>query len=166
MTVDAWVINASPLILYSRIGRLDLIEGLAPAVAVPESVIEEVRGGMHKDKDHAAIQAIDWATRFRVPDLVLPTSVERWNLGPGESQVISHCLLGARWAVLDDQMARRCVHSLGLLMIGSLGIALRAKQFGLIEAARPIVERLVAEGMFAELNLINRALAAVGEAGG
>lgn len=164
MTVDAWVINASPLILYSRIGRLDLIEGLAPAVAVPESVIEEVRGGMHKDR--AAIQAIDWATRFRVRDLVLPTSVERWNLGPGESQVISFCLLGARWAVLDDQMARRCVHSLGLLMIGSLGIALRAKERGLIEAARPIVERLVAEGMFAAPDLIDRALAAVGEAGG
>ena len=75
MTVDASVIDASPLILYSRIGRLDLIEDLAPTVAVPESVIEEVRTGMHKDR--AAIQAIDWATRFRVADVVLPISVER-----------------------------------------------------------------------------------------
>jgi hypothetical protein len=32
---DAWVINASPIILYGRIGRIDVIERLAPSVIVP-----------------------------------------------------------------------------------------------------------------------------------
>jgi hypothetical protein len=37
---EAWVVNASPLILFSRIDRLDLIERLAPGILVPNAVIE------------------------------------------------------------------------------------------------------------------------------
>jgi predicted nucleic acid-binding protein len=50
---EAWVVNASPLILFSRIPRLDLIERLAPAILVPDAVIEEVRVGEHKDRTAA-----------------------------------------------------------------------------------------------------------------
>lgn len=47
---EAWVANASPLILFSRINRLDLIEQLAPpAILVPNAVIKEVRAGQHKE---------------------------------------------------------------------------------------------------------------------
>jgi predicted nucleic acid-binding protein len=159
--IEAWVINASPIILYSRIGRLDLIERLAPEVIVPVTVIEEVGSGAGKDK--AADEAVAWAMRFRQPDLAIPPSVEHWDLGPGESQVISYCLQGARWAVLDDQMARRCISAHGLSMIGSLGVILRAKERGLIDAARAWVYQLKDEGMFAAEGLIERSLSAIGE---
>jgi hypothetical protein len=33
---EAWVVNASPLILFARIDRLDLIERLAPALLNPK----------------------------------------------------------------------------------------------------------------------------------
>lgn len=47
--IDAWVLNASPIILYARIGRLDIIERLAPGLIVPATVTEEVKAGVHKD---------------------------------------------------------------------------------------------------------------------
>jgi predicted nucleic acid-binding protein len=50
---EAWVVNASPLILFSRIARLDLIERLAPTILVPDAVIEEVRFGEHKAPSRA-----------------------------------------------------------------------------------------------------------------
>ena len=50
---EAWVVNASPLILFSRIGRLDLIERLAPAILIPNAVLEEVRAGQLKDRTAA-----------------------------------------------------------------------------------------------------------------
>lgn len=50
---EEWVVNASPLILFSRIDRLDLIEDVAPAILVPNAVIEEVRAGQHKDRTAA-----------------------------------------------------------------------------------------------------------------
>ena len=50
---DAWVINASPLILFARIDRLDLLDRLAPGVIVPGAVFDEVRAGQEKDSTAA-----------------------------------------------------------------------------------------------------------------
>ena len=158
---DAWVINASPIILYARIGRLNVIERLAPRVIIPATVIEEIQAGIRKDgtvKDATA-----WALQYQQPDISIPTTVERWDLGQGESQVISFCLQGERWAVLDDRMARRCISAHGLNMIGSLGMILRARKLGLIDAARPWVYKLKDEGMYVEVSLVEKALSALGE---
>lgn len=87
--IDAWVLNASPIILYARIGRLDIIERLAPGLIVPATVTEEVKAGVHKDA--TAKNAAAWAAQFQRPDILIPSKVERWDLGPGESQVISFC---------------------------------------------------------------------------
>jgi predicted nucleic acid-binding protein len=158
---DAWVINASPIILYARIGRLDVIERLAPRVIVPATVVEEIKAGIRKDR--TAKDAAAWALRYQQPDISIPSSLERWNLGQGESQVISFCLQGERWAVLDDRMARSCISAHGLRMIGSLGMIFRARNLGLIDAARPWVYKLKDEGLYVEVSLVEKALSALGE---
>jgi predicted nucleic acid-binding protein len=96
VTTEAWVVNASPLILYARIDQLDLLEQLAPRLIIPEAVIAEVRSG--NSKDHTAGRAVAWATQYRYPDIAIPATVDRWNLGVGESQMISYCLKGPRCA--------------------------------------------------------------------
>jgi hypothetical protein len=42
---EAWVVNASPLILFARIARLDLIERLAPTIlhAFPRKSLSGIR---------------------------------------------------------------------------------------------------------------------------
>ena len=45
-----WIINASPVILYSRVNQLAIIEQLAPALAVPDAVAKEIRRGITKKK--------------------------------------------------------------------------------------------------------------------
>lgn len=89
---EAWVVNASPLILFSRIARLDLIERLAPKILIPNAVIEEVRTGQRKDRTVAT--ALEWSERYRVEDTAVVASIEHWDLGSGESQVIAHCEMG------------------------------------------------------------------------
>lgn len=158
---EAWVVNASPLILLTRIGRTDLIERLSPGIAVPDAVVEEVRAGHHKDS--TAARAIAWAENYRVQDLPLVASIEHWDLGAGESQVIAHCIGRSRWAVLDDLAARRCAAAHGIQTVGTLGIVLRAKAKQQIDAARPLVEALRAAGMFLDDRFMNDALARVGE---
>ena len=123
---EAWVINASPLILFARIGRLDLIERLAPTVLIPKAVLEEVRAG--QEKDSTATIALEWARTHDVDDIAVPSKIEHWDLGPGESQVIAHGLAGLRWVLLDDLAARRCAVAHGLSVIGSLGVILRAQE--------------------------------------
>ena len=158
---EAWVVNASPIILFSRIDRLDLVERLAPALLVPNAVIEEVRAG--QDKDRTAAVALEWAHGHAVEDVTVVASIEHWDLGIGESQVIAHCLAGQRWAVLDDRAARRCAQGHSIPVIGSLGMVLRSKMRGHINRARPLIADLMGAGMFLDDRLVARALEAVGE---
>ena len=158
---EAWVVNASPLILFSRIGRLDLIESLAPSILIPNAVIDEVRAG--QDKDPTAAAALRWAEQYRVADVTLVASIEHWDLGAGESQVIAHCVGTSRWGVLDDRAARRCAVSHGISVIGSLGVVLRAKKNRKIDRARPVIEGLIAAGMFLGDEFVGRVLSSVEE---
>jgi predicted nucleic acid-binding protein len=99
---------------------------------------------------------MEWAQRHRVEDIAVTTSVEHWDLGLGESQVIAHCLAGSRWAVLDDRAARRCAAAHNVPVIGTLGVVLRAKKTRQIEHARPLVKELIAAGMFLDEEFIDR----------
>ncbi len=158
---EAWVINASPLILLSRIDRLDLIERLAPAVLIPRAVIEEVRAG--QDHDGTAAAALKWVEQYRVENVTLVASIEHWDLGLGESQVIARSVGGTRWAVLDDRAARRCAVAHGVPVIGTLGVVLRSKKNRQIDSARSVVEKLMTAGMFLDNEFLDGVLASIGE---
>lgn len=158
---EVWVINASPLILFSRIGQLDWFERMVPIVWVPDKVIQEALSG--RDFDPSAVAAAEWAARHRIGDVFVPLSIRAWDIDPGESQAIAHALRLQCRAVLDDAAARRCAQSLGLAVVGSIGVVLRAKAAGLIPEARPWLLKLREAGMFADDRLVETALATVGE---
>lgn len=94
---NTWVVNASPIILYARIGKLNLIDLLASDVIVPKKVIEEVEQGALKN--NTAEDAVSWAKQYKKQNITVPASVERWDLGPRESQVISFVMQNKYWAV-------------------------------------------------------------------
>lgn len=98
MSSKRWVINASPLILLGKIGCLDLLESLAPSLAVPQSVIREIESGAEKDTSTEA--TVSWAKARLIADMTLTTSVASWDLGAGESQVIAGCTSGRPWPCL------------------------------------------------------------------
>jgi len=158
---EAWVVNASPLILFARIGRLDLIERLAPTILIPNAVVREVRAGQQKDQ--TAATALKWAEPYAAEDVALLATIEHWDLGPGESQVIAHSIVRPRWAVLDDRAARRCAMAHDVPVIGSFGVVLRSKKNRQIDRARPLVRELIAAGMFLDDEFVDRVLASVGE---
>lgn len=71
--------------------------------------------------------------------------------------------LGAVRVVLDDLEARRCAKSMGIRMIGSLGIIVKAKQRGLITQAKPIIEHLPRVGLYLNDAVVAKALDQAGE---
>jgi len=156
------VVNASPLILLSRTDRLDLLASLAKTLIVPEAVIREIHAGA--DHDDTADRIKDLSSVLRVDDQPVPDQIRSWDLGAGESQVLIHGLArpGSE-VVLDDLAARRCAHSLGLPMIGTLGIVVLCRHRGLISAARPVIEALCDAGLRLKPRLVDEALAKVGE---
>jgi predicted nucleic acid-binding protein len=94
----------------------------------------------------------------------VPASVEAWNLGPGESAVLSYALVrpGVQ-VIIDDLAARRCAVVHHLDVRGCVGLVLVAKQRGVVPQARPVIQALRQAGMYLSDDVVNRALALVGE---
>jgi predicted nucleic acid-binding protein len=155
------VVDASPLIHLSRTRKIHLLTTLGPTIVVPASVHAEV---LAKSADEAAriVEETPWLSR--VPYSPVPAEILRWELGAGESSVLawsqSH---PGSLAILDDGKARRIAQKLGLPVIGTLGVVLRAKRRGLIPLARPVVNELIAQGMYVSPPVVRDALALVGE---
>jgi len=160
-TSKPWVVNASPLILLGALRKLDLLVMLAPSLVVPKAVICEVAAGAERDEATSVLVA--WAQERMRPDVPVAATVSSWDLGAGESQVIAHCLTRSAVAVLDDGEARACAQGHNLPVIGTLGVILRARKLGLISAARPLIEELLATGSYLDRGLVERELAKLHE---
>lgn len=158
---EAPAVDASPLIYLARTGNLPLLQVLAPALAVPEPVLEEIRAKGTDDATLRAVQDTAWLSVVQPPASSL---LRRWDLGKGEASVLAWALSRpGTVAVLDDQKARTYAASLGIPFIGTLGIVLRAKRLGVVSQARPIVEDLIAHGMYLSKSVAEKALALVAE---
>jgi predicted nucleic acid-binding protein len=155
-------VNPSPLVFLVREDLLEILRAGVDEVAVPELVIEEIRGHGMDDPTVQALDRVSWLTILPGPSI--PPPIAAWRLGPGESAVLALALAEeGSWAVVDDWGARRCARSLAIPVIGTLGLVLLARQAGLIPAARPVVERLRRSGMYLSDEIIREALARVGE---
>lgn len=162
MALDRWVVNASPLILLGKVEQIQLLDALAEEIAVPKAVIREV--GAKPDGERTVQTLIALESVIVVDDEVPPANILSWDLGPGETQVISHAVMhSADRVVIDDLEARRCAKAMGLTIIGTLGIVGRAKVRGLIERAEPVIRRLQESGLYVSEDLVQKLLREVGE---
>lgn len=154
------VVNASPLIVLARAGRIDLLALAGTPIHVPESVSREVRA--HSDAAALALDTVVWLQT--VPDSEMMPLVRGWDLGPGESAVLEWAQANrpAR-AIIDDYAARKLANVLGVQVTGTLGLALLAKKQGKVPLARLLVEELTRAGLYLSKPVVERALRLVGE---
>jgi predicted nucleic acid-binding protein len=157
-----FVVNASPLIFLAAIDALQLLPQLVDHVLLPEAVLGEV---LAKAEPRLSLPILSSTAWVRIePDVAVPDEVASWDLGAGETQVLAFGQSrGGVELVLDDRQARRCAESLGLPTTGTLGLILRAKRRGFIPAARPLVEGLLKHRLYLAHELVEAALAEVGE---
>lgn len=156
------IINASPLIFLSRASRVDLLRVVADEVLVPAPVAEEVARRGPGDPSARAVSETGWLVVVQAA--ASDPRVLAWDLGPGESAVLTLALeRPGLEVVIDDLAGRRCAQALGIPVRGTLGIVLLGKRRGLIEQARPVVDELRAMGMHLSDAVADRALALVDE---
>jgi len=140
-----WVINSSPLIVLGKISQLSLLLKLAEEVVVPEGVAAEVGRGPDGDPARIWLEAegSNFVRMVGEPD---PT-VATWDLGLGESHLLSWALLhkGCE-AIVDDRAARNCARSLGIPVVGTLGVLLLAKRNALLPRIAPVLQQMSDSG--------------------
>jgi predicted nucleic acid-binding protein len=155
-------INASPLIFLARGGLLDLLRLAGEEIVVPAAVAGEIQRRGPTDLTVQAIERTAWLVV--VATLPIPSLIQSWGLGEGESSVLAWAYANpGTEAIIDDLAGRRCAAALGIPVRGTLGLILTARQQGRIPAARPVLEHLRALGMHLSDHVLNEALALVGE---
>ncbi len=156
--VELWIVNASPLIALERIGCVHVLAALAVDVIIPGAVLVEVSAG-------SRALSIERLGKHRVvTGIAIHPIVAAWDLGSGESEVLScAAAIPGGIAILDDQAARRCASTLGIETRGTLRVLIAAKNAGLVPAIEPLIESLRASGIFLSATVVANALKIAGE---
>ncbi|MCK4619804.1 MAG: DUF3368 domain-containing protein [Desulfobacterales bacterium] len=156
------VINASPLIFFSRGQRMDLLHHFADPIFVPEPVAHEIRMRGLQDITAKSLENTSWLEIVASPPT--PEIISDWALGPGESSVLSYAYANPGVeTIIDDLNGRKCASLLKIPVRGTLGIILVAKKRGLIPQARPVIEELIRSGLYLSRQILDEALRRVGE---
>ena len=151
-----WVVNASPLIVLGRINHLSLLQHLAEEIVVPTGVAKEISRGPEDDPARQWLQAQGKALVREVQ--VVPPVIIAWNLGLGESEVLSWAYQNPGCeAVLDDRAARNCGLSLNLPVRGTISVLLLAKRAGHLKEVTPILLQLEQAGFRIDPTIISAA---------
>jgi predicted nucleic acid-binding protein len=156
------IVNASPLILLSKTGHLDLLRLGGSEVVTPDVVITEIGAKGGNDHTVEAIRKTSWLSV--VPISAIPEPVRACRLDRGEMAVLALAYgdLDSE-VVLDDLSGRRCAARLRIACVGTLGLVVAARRLTIIPAARPIVEQLRQVGMYLDDELVEEVLKRIGE---
>ncbi|MEM6453727.1 MAG: DUF3368 domain-containing protein [Acidobacteriota bacterium] len=144
---DEVIADTSPLQYLHQTGCLELLPQLYGSILVPEAVVAELDVGRQRGVVLPDPDRLPWIRTVAAPHRdVLSLAVD---LGPGEREVLA--LAAGRagsLALLDDRLARHFARHLNVAFTGTLGVLLKAKTVGHLNAVRPILDRLQALGFW------------------
>lgn len=162
MPISRVILNASPIICMMKAGITDIIPRLFKDIVVPEEVKREIQVKEGTPLRVDALASYQWI-RF-VNDIVVAPQVASWDLGQGESAVISFALENPDfWAVIDDREARRCATALHCRHTGTLGIIVLAKRKKVIPSVREYLNKLRDAGLWLSDELVDQVCRKSGE---
>jgi predicted nucleic acid-binding protein len=160
--IDRVVVNASPLIVLFKAQLADLLPQLFAEVLVPSAVWSEVIASDDSDAAAQQLPLSTWAKRIEVT--TIPPIISGWNLGQGESEVLSLAIERSGYrAMLDDAAARRCARTLGVPILGTGGALILAKRRGLIDSMMASLQTLRNAGLWMSDEVIALLLRQAGE---
>ncbi len=152
--INRVIINSSPLIVLFKSQQADLLPQLFTDILVPEAVWNEITTGGQNDIASQQLPHASWVQRVEVG--VLASQVATWDLGLGESEVLSLSLKTLNCAaIVDDRAARRCAQALGIVTLGTGGVLVLAKRRGLISSVSSRIQLLRDAGLWLSDDLVN-----------
>jgi predicted nucleic acid-binding protein len=144
------VVDSTCLIGLERIGRLDILQALFDPAIVPPEVAREFGA------------SLSWLKVVAPTNRALVSAL-KMMLDDGEAEAIALASELGHRIVLDDLQARAAGKNLGLRVIGTIGILLKAKRAGIILALKPLLDDLELNGFYLGDALKGEALRLAGE---
>lgn len=142
------VADTSVLINLCCINRAELLRLLFQEVYIPSEVENEFRRLAERERRFHSLRLPGWVnvrSAAAIPDGVRKNP----SLDAGEAAAIALALeMKADAILLDERHGHEAATELGLVVIGLLGVLLRAKRTGEIKAVAPELARLEQDAKF------------------
>ena len=161
MPIERVAIDASPLIVLFKSNQAQLLPQMCKEIVVPQMVFQEVLAGGMQD---AAAQQLPTSAWVTLVEVTVHPSIAAWDLGAGETAVLSFALANPGYrAMVDDRAARRCARSLGIATLGTGGAIVLAKKRGLISSVANSLQLLQDSGLWLGPELVELLKTQAGE---
>ncbi len=134
--------NATPLINFAAINRLDILQVVFDKIIIPHAVYQEttLSSFPHSQLIIQATQS-DW---LDVCQVTLQMNNLSARLDIGEKEVIALAIeRNVHKVLLDEKEARRVAQEFGLQIIGTIGILLLAKKKQVIPQIAPLLDTMI-----------------------
>ncbi len=153
------VSNATPIISLA-IDQLSLLQTLFGEISVPKAVDEEI-----KAKEAFGYEEID-SEYFQVIEITgtkyLGLLLKDLDLGEAETILLS-IEIEADVLIIDERLGYQIAKSQKINAIGTLSVLLMAKQQGLIESVKPLLDEMIQKGRWYSHTVYNHFLKQIGE---
>ena len=155
------VSNATPIIAFSRISKIDLFQHITGEITIPQEVSKELYE--HGRTDVPTLNRSNWIKTRKVKshgdvELLLPSR----DKGEAEVIVLSK-ELGAGLVIIDELTARKVAIMMDLPVIGAVGLLIYAKKTGLIKEVKPLLDDMIRHGIRYKENFYREVLKSIEE---
>lgn len=143
------IADAGPLIALSRIGRLDVLQGLFGEVWMTDEIRSEVLPSAEFPGAALISEAIEggWIRVAQPPEASRPPVNPGVDAGEASAIALGDAIPGSL-IIMDDRAGRAEAKSRGLSVIGTAAVVGLARERGLLESARDTLIALVSAGYF------------------
>jgi len=157
------VSDAGPIIALSRIGKLKLLKRYFGRIFIPKEVYDQIVERGRGKPGSEEVEKYDWFEAKEVGNRIAVNSLSV-DLEKGEAEAIILSLeLEADLILMDDFNAREIAKAMGLSVLGTVGILVKASQDGIIENLKETLEELRRKGIRISNEVIEYALTLAGE---
>lgn len=141
------IADTSCLILLEKIGKLDLLKDFYSVITITKEIKQEYGSELP-----------DWIIVSKVEFLEVQRTLEL-QIDKGESSAIALGLENKNSLLLiDERKGRRIANQLGLKIMGTLGILIKAKQAKKIKSLEEEIQKLILSGFRVSESLVKAIL--------
>jgi predicted nucleic acid-binding protein len=158
------VSDTSPILNLARIDRLQLLHLLYRQVFIPSAIYAELRASKCDLPPAIDLISMPWLTVASAEDRNRVRELQK-NLDAGEAEAIVLAIeRRADLLLVDERRGRSTATAAGITVTGLLGVVAKAKQAGLIDLAKPVLDDLIKVARFwIGPDLYNEVLTRLGE---
>ncbi|AEM74929.1 DUF3368 domain-containing protein [Caldicellulosiruptor acetigenus] len=154
------VSNTTPIIVFAKLERLDILENLFGTIYISPSVYQELTYSSKFEEEKGRIMNAAFLKIKELRNEFAAEILQRTQaIDKGESETIILAKeSNADLLIMDEKKGRSVAKLLGLRLTGSLGILLKAKEVGVVSQIEPLIKKLIKENIRISPQLVEEIL--------